>query len=358
MTQAHKEIRARSYIFSFSASTLFILLVIGISHFLNRSGMQINRMPTLFLIILLVPLFFLFYFGYKLLGDPQYSNAFLLFTGLLWVVFAWWFLPVDFSVVSMLSSIVSMAAAGILAMASNYGVIEESILPTPEIIHEIEYYHRDVVSKIQTESWGKRLSRKSLALIGMIIFLPVFVLIIVFIWIWFPGPIIFVKQSVGLGGRLFGVYKFRTMSTNYELESEIVMSKDEYPDTVFIGKILRKTALDELPQLVNILVGEMAFIGPRPLRSILVHKILTTLPAFAHRHQALPGIGGFAQVMGSSNVPASEKLENDLFYIRNRNLWFDFRIFLTALTLTFILRWLPNNTGWIPRSWIVPRNHF
>jgi lipopolysaccharide/colanic/teichoic acid biosynthesis glycosyltransferase len=115
------------------------------------------------------------------------------------------------------------------------------------------------------------------------------------------------------------------------------------------GKFLRKTALDEIPQLINILWGEMSIVGPRPQRTVLVHEYLKEIPEYALRHQVLPGLAGLAQVAGDYYLTPRQKLRFDRLYIQHQNIGFDFRLMLAAFLITFWYRWKKDWVGRLPR---------
>ena len=144
------------------------------------------------------------------------------------------------------------------------------------------------------------------------------------------GPIFFKQTRVGLNGKPFTIYKLRTMIVNNDLSSTVENDKRIYP----IGKLLRKTKIDELPQLFNILLGQMSFIGPRPER-IEICELNYINPYFNLRHRLKPGITGWAQINNPKATPEDnfEKLEYDLFYIKNLNSFLDFRIILNTFKI-------------------------
>jgi lipopolysaccharide/colanic/teichoic acid biosynthesis glycosyltransferase len=187
---------------------------------------------------------------------------------------------------------------------------------------------------------------------GLLLFSPVILFIALCIWIEDPGPVLFIKNSVGRGGNNFRQLKFRTMIREAEKATGPMLSSETDARVLRIGRFLRKTALDELPQLFNILLGEMSFVGPRPQRTILVHEYLQHIPGYARRHAVAPGLAGLAQVVGSYFMPPEEKLVWDLRYIQKANLAYDVRLVALALLVVFWLRW---QKGWdekIPDRWL------
>ncbi len=143
------------------------------------------------------------------------------------------------------------------------------------------------------------------------------------------GPVIYKQQRTGLWGKPFVMYKFRTMRVDAEAETGPVWAKPDDPRCTRLGNVLRNHSLDELPQFINVLRGEMSLVGPRPERPYFVHTFSQQLPAYSQRLQVLPGITGWAQINGWRGDTSLEKrLEYDLFYIRNWSVWFNLRVLL------------------------------
>ena len=139
------------------------------------------------------------------------------------------------------------------------------------------------------------------------------------------GPIFFKQTRVGAGGRLFKVVKFRTMRIDAEAAGAKWATKDD-PRVTSIGRFMRKTRIDEVPQLWNILCGDMSFVGPRPERPEFVPMLSENLPFYYLRHLIRPGLTGWAQVRygyGATMAEAREKLEYDLYYIKHQSLGLD-----------------------------------
>jgi Undecaprenyl-phosphate glucose phosphotransferase len=160
---------------------------------------------------------------------------------------------------------------------------------------------------------------------------PLFVLIALLVYLSSPGPVIFAQQRVGLNGSLFRMYKFRTMRTASPHESNTRWTVKNDPRCTPIGRILRRTGLDELPQFFNVLKGDMSVVGPRPERPILVQKFMQSVGNYNRRHYLKVGITGWAQVNGWRGDTSIEKrIEYDLYYVRNWTLAFD--LFIVVLT--------------------------
>ncbi|MCL2330242.1 MAG: sugar transferase, partial [Phycisphaerae bacterium] len=153
-----------------------------------------------------------------------------------------------------------------------------------------------------------------------------------------PGPIFYSQQRVGLNGRLFNLYKFRTMFCNAEQNGHQWASKDD-PRVTTIGWYLRRSRLDELPQLWNILCGHMSVVGPRPERPEFVTELSPQIRFFNERHLVKPGLTGWAQInyrYGASVEDAKRKLQLDLWYIKHMSIELDFTIFLRTLGTVFL----------------------
>ena len=175
----------------------------------------------------------------------------------------------------------------------------------------------------------KRILEVSAALIGFVPFMVLLPFVALAIYIDCPGPIFYGQERVGLNGRPFRVYKFRTMIPNAEQATGAVFSDKADPRKTRVGKFLRKTRIDELPQLINILRGDMSLIGPRPERPEHVARLQAKIPFYRTRLTIRPGLTGWAQVMygyGSTDDDALVKLQYDLYYIRHRSLMLDITI--------------------------------
>ncbi len=169
------------------------------------------------------------------------------------------------------------------------------------------------------------------AFIALVLFSPIMVIIVGLIRVESAGPILFKQQRVSLGGDVFWIWKFRTMSESGE-GTESWTTRDD-PRITRIGRLLRRTSLDELPQLFNVLRGDMALVGPRPERPELIDRFREDWRGYMLRQQVKAGMTGWAQVNGlRGDTSLKKRLQYDLFYIRNWSLWFDLRIlFLTVV---------------------------
>ena len=186
----------------------------------------------------------------------------------------------------------------------------------------------------------KRVLDLAVAAIGFAIGFPIMLLVAIAVKLSSRGPVFYHQKRVGRQGRIFTVHKFRTMREDAERMTGAVWSVVDDPRVTPIGRFLRRTRLDELPQLWNVLVGEMSFVGPRPERPEFVEQLTEKIPFYGQRHVVKPGVTGWAQVRytyGASVEDAIEKLQYDLYYIKNLSIALDLVIVLETLK-TVILR--------------------
>lgn len=154
------------------------------------------------------------------------------------------------------------------------------------------------------------------------------------------GPLFYTQERVGKYGKLFKIIKFRTMVTNAEANGAKWAKKNDARVTVF-GRILRNLRIDEFPQFINVIKGEMSVIGPRPERPIFVKQLSEVIPFYDTRHSIKPGLSGWAQVnsrYGSSIEDSLEKLQYDLYYIKHRSFFLDLNIFVKTLSTIVYFR--------------------
>lgn len=177
----------------------------------------------------------------------------------------------------------------------------------------------------------KRVFDFILSLIGMIILSPILILIAAMVKIASPGPIFYGQERMGLDGRYFKMWKFRSMKVDAEKETGAVWAVQDDPRRTRLGSFLRATSLDELPQLWNVVTGDMSLVGPRPERPMFVDKFKDQIPSYMLRHKMKAGITGWAQVNGwRGNTSLERRIEFDIFYIKHWSLWLDIKIiFLT-----------------------------
>jgi lipopolysaccharide/colanic/teichoic acid biosynthesis glycosyltransferase len=152
-------------------------------------------------------------------------------------------------------------------------------------------------------------------------------------------PILYPQPRVGKRGRIFIIRKFRSMIKDAEKLTGPVLAAKEDPRITQVGRLLRKMALDEIPQLLSIFKGDMSWVGPRPERPEFVSDLIRTIPGYNDRHAVRPGLTGLAQVYGRYHTDPAEKLNYDLYYTRRRNLLMDFRLFVQSWLITFKAKW-------------------
>jgi lipopolysaccharide/colanic/teichoic acid biosynthesis glycosyltransferase len=238
---------------------------------------------------------------------------------------------------------------GLLATASNEGWWENNSPPSERVRGEVHQWHLETIGLPDKTPFGKRAFDVGLASFGLLIAFPIWLMSAFLVWIEDPGPLLFVKNSVGKGGLNFHQYKFRTMVSEAETHTGPTLASESDERVLVVGRVLRKTALDELPQLVNILLGEMSFVGPRPQRTVLVHDYLQRMPEYTERHRITPGLAGLAQVAGDYYLTPRQKLRFDRLYIRHASLGFDLKLILLAFAIAFWYRWQKDWNGRLPR---------
>ncbi|MCS6924959.1 MAG: sugar transferase [Candidatus Binatia bacterium] len=153
-----------------------------------------------------------------------------------------------------------------------------------------------------------------------------------------PGPMLYRQQRIGRGGKVFTLYKFRTMVDGAETHTGPVLASRKDERVTWVGRILRDSRIDELPQLFNVLNGTMSLVGPRPERPEFVQEFLRTIPGYAERLQVKPGLTGLAQVNGEYHTTPEYKLKYDLAYIYNYSLWLDVRILAETVKVMLMRR--------------------
>ncbi len=170
----------------------------------------------------------------------------------------------------------------------------------------------------------------------LILFLPFFPLVALAIKLNSRGKIIYSQTRIGQHGKPFTLYKFRTMTQDAEKDSGAVWAKENDPRITRVGGFLRKTRLDEIPQLINVLKGQMSLVGPRPERPEFVAELKEQIPFYTRRHLVKPGLTGWAQVKyryGNTTEDTLEKLQHDLFYIKNRSMLLYMMILLRTVRI-------------------------
>ncbi|MBI3412408.1 MAG: undecaprenyl-phosphate glucose phosphotransferase [Planctomycetes bacterium] len=173
----------------------------------------------------------------------------------------------------------------------------------------------------------KRAMDVALSLVALIVLSPGLLLIALLVRWTSPGPVFYRQERCGLNGQPFEMLKFRSMRTDAELQTGAVWAAKDDPRRTVLGAFLRKTSLDELPQIFNVLKGDMSLVGPRPERPVFIQKFSKTIPSYQARHCVKAGITGWAQVNGwRGNTSLRKRIQYDLYYITHWTPWLDLRI--------------------------------
>ena len=178
------------------------------------------------------------------------------------------------------------------------------------------------------------------AVVAIILFSPVMLVTAILVKTTSKGPLIYKQERVGLHNQTFQMYKFRSMEVQSEKSEKRAWTVRNDPRVTTVGRIIRKTSIDELPQLFNILKGDMSLVGPRPERPFFVEKFREEIPRYMIKHQVRPGLTGWAQVNGfRGDTSIKKRIEYDLYYIENWTMGLDFKI----LFLTFFKGFVNKN---------------
>ncbi len=172
------------------------------------------------------------------------------------------------------------------------------------------------------------------SLLTLIVGIPLIIIFSILIVLETPGPAFYTQERLGKDGKVFNLYKLRSMVIDAEKNGAQWASKDDKRISK-VGKVIRKARIDELPQLFNVLKGDMSFIGPRPERQIFVEEFSKEMPEFVERLQVKPGLTGWAQVNGGYDLSPREKWELDMYYINNRSFKLDMIIMLKTIKVVF-----------------------
>jgi exopolysaccharide biosynthesis polyprenyl glycosylphosphotransferase len=170
---------------------------------------------------------------------------------------------------------------------------------------------------------------------------PLLALIAIAIKLDSRGPVFYTQERVGENEKVFRMYKFRSMRADAEKISGPTWATDDDPRITRVGRFIRKLRIDELPQLINVLKGDMSFVGPRPEREFFTTELEKKIPYYKERFTVKPGITGYAQVLypyGASEKDALEKLKYDLYYIKNMSLFLDFIVMVKTVKIVLLGR--------------------
>ncbi len=175
------------------------------------------------------------------------------------------------------------------------------------------------------------------AVVAIILFSPVMLLTVILIKLTSPGPVIYRQERVGLHNHPFQMYKFRSMAVQPPAAEKSKWTTPNDPRVTLVGKIIRRTSIDEMPQFFNILKGDMSLVGPRPERPFFVERFKEEIPRYMIKHQVRPGLTGWAQVNGyRGDTSITKRIEHDLYYIENWTLGFDVKILFLTIFKGFI----------------------
>ena len=175
----------------------------------------------------------------------------------------------------------------------------------------------------------KTIGDRAMAALLLLLFSPILLVVAIVLRVRMDSPIVFTQARPGKNSKIFTVYKFRTMTSDYDKAGNLLSDEERL---IPLGQFLRKASLDELPQLWNVLIGDMSFVGPRPL---LVRYLERYNSDQARRHDVLPGITGWAQVNGRNALTWDEKFRLDLWYVDHWSLWLDLKILLLTVKKVF-----------------------
>ena len=171
----------------------------------------------------------------------------------------------------------------------------------------------------------------------LILFSPIMLISAIAVKFSSPGPVIFSQERVGLHNKTFRMYKFRSMKVQKPDKEAKAWTTENDPRVTKVGRVLRMTSMDELPQFFNVLKGDMSIVGPRPERPQFVDQFRESIPRYMVKHQVRPGVTGWAQVNGlRGNTSIRRRIEYDIYYIENWTMMFDIKIMLMTLFHGFI----------------------
>lgn len=186
------------------------------------------------------------------------------------------------------------------------------------------------------QQWAKRAEDIVFAVLMLVLFSPIFLIAAIGIKSTDRGPVFYKQERLTKDGKKFMIYKFRTMVVDAEKQSGPVLASEKDPRILPVGRFLRATRMDELPQILNILRGDMSLVGPRPERPELAAEIEKEIPEFSYRLKVKAGLTGYAQVYGKYNTTSYDKLKLDLMYIRKYSLFLDLKLILMTPKILFL----------------------
>jgi len=181
----------------------------------------------------------------------------------------------------------------------------------------------------------KRFFDLTVGLIGMLISLPIILIFALLIKLTSKGPIFFKQERVGLMGKSFMVVKLRSMYKDAEAKTGAIWARKDDARITPVGRFMRKTRIDELPQFWNVLKGDMSLVGPRPERPVLTEKFSQSFDEFPKRLRIVPGITGYAQINGGYDITPNQKCRLDNYYIEHYSIWFDIKVLFGTVKIVF-----------------------
>jgi Undecaprenyl-phosphate glucose phosphotransferase len=219
-----------------------------------------------------------------------------------------------------------------------------SVIPSRPYFEDLDGLAVVNIRRVPLTNTGNKFIKRIIDIVGaivaIVVFSPIMLLAAIGVKVTSRGPLIFKQERVGLHNKPFKMYKFRSMEVQSEADERKGWTTKNDPRVTKIGKILRKTSIDELPQFFNVLKGDMSLIGPRPERPLFVEKFKEEIPRYMIKHQVRPGITGWAQVNGyRGDSSIKKRIEYDLYYIENWSMALDFKI----LFLTFFKGFVNKN---------------
>lgn len=216
-----------------------------------------------------------------------------------------------------------------------------NIIPTVPQIEDVQGLPVINIRKLPLSEGAHAFIKRSIdifgSLFGLILFSPVMLFTVIAVKVSSPGPVFYRQERIGRHGRAFTMYKFRSMIVQEEDDEKKEWTTKNDPRVTPVGKFIRRTSIDEMPQFWNILMGDMSLVGPRPERPQFVEKFKDEIPHYMIKHQVRPGLTGWAQVNGYRGDTSIEKrIEYDLYYIENWTVGFDFKIMFLTLFKGFV----------------------
>lgn len=224
-------------------------------------------------------------------------------------------------------------AAMLVLTHRRWGLVEVVARPDAGLVAAVRAAHADVPLAATSGDALKQVVELVLAAVIIVVSLPISVPLAVLVWLQDPGPLLVAKVAVRQGGASFNQLKLRSMVKNAEGATGPVPAAPDDRRVTRLGGLLRRTHIDELPQMLNIARGQMSLVGPRPERTVFVARHLADIPRYRFRHAVRPGLAGLAQVYGDYYSTPREKLHYDLLYIRRRGLAVDTRLFAAAVLM-------------------------